>query len=191
MATAPQAIAKPPQTTERLITTVHSNSVVSDAAKPVKIDHYADGAVVGPLGENQHIGVIHFPLPLVLDAKQEKDRPGLSSVIGRMGSLDVLEVDFTQVSGGGAHLGGGLSQIVKAEIHVGCKKYWCTDLDKDTSFSVRVEKPLSQFSLDQPKGINVSLTIMFGGNKLRFCSTTVFGSALTMPGGGIIKPGEE
>jgi len=114
MASAPEPVLEPPQNPERFVTTIHGNCVFSDAVQPVKIDHLANGAVVGPV-DGKDIGVIHFTLPMVLHSGPEQN----PSVIERLGLLERLEVDFAQVQGS-TQQWGRPSEVIKAEIFIGC-----------------------------------------------------------------------
>ena len=173
-------MASRPQNEERFVTTIHGNCVFSGAVHPVRIDHFANGAVISPI-DGSDTGVIHFALPLVLDSWQG---PG-QSIPTRIASLEALDVDFVQVQGDPQHFNRRPSDVVKAEIFVGCEEYWCSDMNRDRSFTVQVKDPVGVLSLERPKGIGVTLTIRFRGDSLRFCSVGVFGKVVERSSRGI------
>jgi len=182
MASAPEGIFRPPPNLEQLIATIHGNCVFSDADYPVKIDHLPGRAVVGSVG-SKDTGKIHFPLPMVLDSGEQKSSP-----LVYQGWPEWLEVDFDQVKSG-TPITDQPSCIIKAEVFVGCNLCWSLDLTEYTSFKVQLNKKVGQMSLKDPKGLEVTLTIKFGGDRLQFCSVALFGSLLGQPGGPI-RPGD-
>ena len=180
-----ESIFRPPPDSNQFVTAIHGNCVFSDAEHPVRIDHLASGAVVSPV-DGAHDGVIHFTLPFALDSNLQ-DRRNLG-FLGRTGLLGRLEVDFVQVQRSQGI--GRPSEIIKAEIYVGCAQYWSSEVDKDASFAVQVKGAIGTLDLNQPKGFGVTLTIKFKGDSLRFCSVALSGAIL----GGSIgppRPGEQ
>lgn len=172
MASASGITGRQPDIKKQLIAGIHANCVFSDAEYPVKIDHLPGCAIVSPLGNKT--GKIHFPLPAVLGQVEKDSQGGLSE--------EWLEVDFTQATqaketkGGGAHIA-TTSFITKAEVYIGCGLYWSKDLQETTSFQVMLDKTAVALAA-AGKGLEVTLTIQFGGDSLRFCSVTLFGEKL-------------
>ena len=87
-------------------------------------------------------------------------------------------------------MGNSPSEVVSAKIFVGCQEYWCSDVYKETSFTVEVEGAVGVMDLRHPKGFGVTLAIKFGEDILRFCSVAMFGDILKMKSGGIFRPSD-
>ncbi|RYP41839.1 hypothetical protein DL767_000740 [Monosporascus sp. MG133] len=182
MASSPNPVMPRHHEVEQLITAIHGNCVFSDAEYPVHIDHLPGCAVVSGTGhgttttEHQSttgdqgpIGKIHFPLPGPMDL-------GSGNVSG-IKWVD-LEVDFMQYRQGRevpVGNGGELSRVIKAEVFVGCHLVWSKDLNDADSFKVLLNDFMSREEKLPGKGLEVTLTIKFGEDSLKFCSVALQG----------------
>ena len=63
------------------------------------------------------------------------------------------------------------SEVIKAEVFVGCNPFWPSELKACTSFMVQLSEGLQQMCLENPKGLDVTLTT---GNLFRNYKTNCF-----------------
>lgn len=197
------------------VVAVHGNGVFPDGhGENVDIQHFGDGSLVTfpePHGKPQYepkghggsggtgnddIRKIHFILPATLG---EVTRNPI--LIWNLREVTTLEVDFTQghkakdqkgPAGGNTKHDDLDSEIMAAEIYVGCTLYYVFHLAKTGSFTVQVDKTqIREVDILHAKGLGVTLLIKPGkpmkgkdpeGNEvvvgepsLRFCSVALAG----------------
>jgi hypothetical protein len=163
---------------ELVATAMHGNCVFPDAEKPVDIQHLSGQAVTsGPPGRE---GKIHFPLGLMVDVgavsvgANSVYKPGLW-----------LQVDCDQVELKKKDVGQLLSctEVVGAEVFIGCNCVWSKEFSaskldppKTRTFREMIgfQNLLQACKADGPKGLEVTLTLRFGQDGMRFCSVAVF-----------------
>jgi hypothetical protein len=88
----------------------------------------------------------------------------------------MLEVDVVRV--GNDMASSKRTCITKADIFAGCTQIWTLKLSSLNSFKVSINEWKGQMCADDSKGIDVTLTIEFGGSSLKFCSVVVYDSGL-------------
>jgi hypothetical protein len=143
---------------------------------PANIQHLSGQAVVS-VPENS-VGIIHFPLGLMVDAgavtvsSNSYYQPGLW-----------LQVDCGQVESQDRLGEPRCTEVVKAEVFVGCRSIWSKDfsiagLDPPKTCTFRERLGLMDLyqacMADGPKGLEVTLTLKYGRDSMRFCSAQVF-----------------
>lgn len=161
---------------ELLAAAMHGNCVFSDAETPANVQHLSGRAVVN--GTEGREGKIHFPLGLMVDSgtvsvsRNSKYEPGLW-----------LQVDCSQVESQERGEQPSCTEVVKAEVFVGCLCIWSKDFSikeldppKTSTFRERLSySGIYQACMaDGPKGLEVTLTLKFGQDSMRFCSVAVF-----------------
>jgi hypothetical protein len=169
-------MAQPNPGYELIATAMHGNCVFSDAESPANIQHLSGQAVVS-VPENS-VGMIHFPLGLMVDAgavtvnSNSYYKPGLW-----------LQVDCNQVESQNQGGESRCTEVVKAEVFVGCRSVWSKDfsiagLDPPKTQTFKEQLGLLDIyqacMADGPKGLEVTLTLKYGRDSMRFCSVEVF-----------------
>ncbi|KID95892.1 hypothetical protein MAJ_08110, partial [Metarhizium majus ARSEF 297] len=161
---------------ELIATAMHGNCVFSDAQHPANIQHLPGQAVVS-VAENS-TGTVHFPLGIMVDTgsvnvnSDSNYKPGLW-----------LQVDCSQVEAQGGYGEPKCTEVVKAEVFIGCQLVWAKDFSiakadppKTQTFRefLGLEYIYQACMADGPKGLEVTLTLKYGRDSMRFCSVEVF-----------------
>ncbi|KAF5139009.1 hypothetical protein E5D57_002798 [Metarhizium anisopliae] len=136
---------------------MHGNCVFSDAQHPANIQHLPGQAVVS-VAENS-TGMIHFPLGTMVDTglvnvnRDSNYKPGLW-----------LQMDGSQVEVQGGYGEPKCTEVVKADP---------PETQKFREF-LGLQYIYQTCMADGPKGLEVTLTLKYGRDSMRFCSVKVF-----------------
>lgn len=177
---------------------MHGNCVFPDD-EIVKVKHQSGRSVVGSrerqedkghLTQKRQEGKVHFPLGLMWDAGT-----------AMLGTQDLkpgawLRVDCGPVTQN-AEKSSSDTQIVKAEVFVGCALAWSKDFStepdppKTTSFKELITPIDLDVEEEGPRALEVTLTLKFGGNDIEFYSLAIYGFRRLPPGHCVSVPTRE
>jgi len=159
-----------PPPRELVVASMHGNCVFSNDDDFVKVRHRPGCSVVsGPVCSE---GKVHFPLGVMWDAG-----------IATPGAKGLEPGAWLRVDCGPATQDAeesSYTEVVKAEVFVGCKRVWSKDFSKsDPPRTATIKELITPIELDieeeGPRALEVTLTLKFGENAIKFWSLAIYG----------------
>ena len=169
---SPREDHEEPELEEFVAACMHGNCVFPNDDGIAEVQHKSGKSVVS--GSEGAKGKVHFPLGLMWGAGSVK-----------VDESKLVRGAWLRVDCGPVHLnsGGTLTEIVTAEVFVGCVCVWSKDFStaadaKKTSTFKELMSPIKiDLNLEEegPRGLEITLTLKFGSVPIRFCSTAIYG----------------